>query len=224
MAYGKDPKVEVESLAKRFPKRGIDPTIPEGVRMQLMDMRRQEEQDKGMKAHESRKLAKGGQAKGFDMKKVKRYESGGMTDFDRDLAAIKARATPDPQPIPSGIGAPMTDTPPPTASFTPPPPIQDRPLPPPEARPLPPMSTSTPIPPDEDVEPPRPVDERYWTKKSSQSFVQPPISRRLPMASGPMEMRKGGQAKAYAKGGKVSSASSRGDGCAQRGKTKGTMR
>jgi len=58
-----DMKREVESLAKRFPKRGIDPTIPEGVRMQLMDMRRQEEQDKGMKAHEGRRLAQGGMAK-----------------------------------------------------------------------------------------------------------------------------------------------------------------
>lgn len=36
-------------------------------------------------------------------------------------------------------------------------------------------------------------------------------------------MKKGGAVKAYAKGGKVSSASSRGDGIAQRGKTKGRM-
>jgi hypothetical protein len=34
-------------------------------------------------------------------------------------------------------------------------------------------------------------------------------------------MKKGGKVKTYAKGGSVSSASSRGDGCAQRGKTKG---
>lgn len=34
-------------------------------------------------------------------------------------------------------------------------------------------------------------------------------------------MNKGGKVKAYAKGGVVSNASSRGDGCAQRGKTKG---
>ena len=34
-------------------------------------------------------------------------------------------------------------------------------------------------------------------------------------------MKKGGKVQAYAKGGSVSSASSRGDGCAQRGKTKG---
>ena len=37
------------------------------------------------------------------------------------------------------------------------------------------------------------------------------------------EMKKGGGVKAYAKGGSVS-ASSRGDGCAQRGKTRGMMR
>ena len=36
-------------------------------------------------------------------------------------------------------------------------------------------------------------------------------------------MKKGGKVKAYAKGGMVSSASSRGDGIAQRGKTKGRM-
>jgi hypothetical protein len=37
------------------------------------------------------------------------------------------------------------------------------------------------------------------------------------------DMKKGGKVKAFAKGGKVSSASSRGDGCAQRGKTRGRM-
>jgi hypothetical protein len=36
-------------------------------------------------------------------------------------------------------------------------------------------------------------------------------------------MKKGGKVKAYAKGGSVSSASSRGDGIAQRGKTRGRM-
>jgi len=36
-------------------------------------------------------------------------------------------------------------------------------------------------------------------------------------------MKKGGKAKSYAKGGTVSSASKRADGCAQRGKTKGRM-
>jgi hypothetical protein len=37
------------------------------------------------------------------------------------------------------------------------------------------------------------------------------------------EMKKGGKVKGYAKGGSVKSASSRGDGIAQRGKTKGRM-
>jgi hypothetical protein len=37
------------------------------------------------------------------------------------------------------------------------------------------------------------------------------------------DMKKGGKVKAFAKGGSVSSASSRGDGCAQRGKTRGRM-
>jgi hypothetical protein len=36
-------------------------------------------------------------------------------------------------------------------------------------------------------------------------------------------MKKGGKTKSYAKGGSVSSASARADGCAQRGKTKGRM-
>ena len=75
-----DIKREVESLAKRHPKRGIDPTIPEGVRMQLMDMRRQEEQDRGMKAHEGRKLAKGGSLKEANVKKSKKFAAGGETD------------------------------------------------------------------------------------------------------------------------------------------------
>ena len=40
---------------------------------------------------------------------------------------------------------------------------------------------------------------------------------------GATPMRKGGKVKKMAKGGKVGSASKRGDGCAQRGKTKGRM-
>jgi hypothetical protein len=83
MAYDeRDPAKEVKSLASRFPKRGIDPTIPEGVRMQLMDMRRQEEQDKGMKAHEGRKLAKGGMAK---------YAKGGSIDGCAQRGKTKGR-------------------------------------------------------------------------------------------------------------------------------------
>ena len=65
MAYDdRDPTKEVKSLASRFPKRGVDPTIPEDVRRQLMDMRRQRELDEGMNAHEGRRLAKGGAVKG----------------------------------------------------------------------------------------------------------------------------------------------------------------
>lgn len=48
-----------------------------------------------------------------------------------------------------------------------------------------------------------------------------PSSQAAPQASGP-QYRKGGAVKAYAKGGVVS-ASRRGDGIAQRGKTKGRM-
>lgn len=44
-----------------------------------------------------------------------------------------------------------------------------------------------------------------------------------PAPLSPQYMKKGGAVKAYAKGGKVSSASSRGDGIAQRGKTRGKM-
>lgn len=44
-----------------------------------------------------------------------------------------------------------------------------------------------------------------------------------PAPLSPQYMKKGGAVKAYAKGGKVSSASSRGDGIAQRGKTKGRI-
>ena len=46
-------KREVESLKKRFPKRGIDPTIPEGIRATL----REKEQDALTPAS---KYAKGG--------------------------------------------------------------------------------------------------------------------------------------------------------------------
>lgn len=54
MAYDdKNPKVEVESLKRRFPKRGIDPTIPEGIRATL----REKEQDALTPAS---KYAKGG--------------------------------------------------------------------------------------------------------------------------------------------------------------------
>ena len=50
-------KREVESLKKRFPKRGIDPTIPEGIRATL----REKEQDALTPAS---KYAKGGMTRG----------------------------------------------------------------------------------------------------------------------------------------------------------------
>ena len=91
MAYDdKDPSKEVKSLASRFPKRGIDPTIPEGVRRQMMDIQRQEELDKGIKAHEERRLSKGGSAKGMNMKKAKKFDDGGALTPDQTAGAIDA--------------------------------------------------------------------------------------------------------------------------------------
>lgn len=46
----------------------------------------------------------------------------------------------------------------------------------------------------------------------------------MPGAAKPAGMKHGGAVKKYAKGGSVSSASKRADGCAQRGKTRGKMR
>ena len=62
MAYSdKNPKLEPESLASRFPKRGIDPTIPPEIREELMERRRQREMAAGEKAS---RYAKGGSVKG----------------------------------------------------------------------------------------------------------------------------------------------------------------
>ena len=56
MAYNdKDPKVEVESLKKRFPEKP-----PAGVRAELDAMKQEKANAAGMKAHEARKLAGGG--------------------------------------------------------------------------------------------------------------------------------------------------------------------
>lgn len=52
MAYGKDPSVEVKSLAKRYPKKGIDPTIPEGIREQLIEMEKERERKKMGEAYD----------------------------------------------------------------------------------------------------------------------------------------------------------------------------
>lgn len=37
MDYAAESKREVESLKKRYPKKGIDPTIPAGIREMLVD-------------------------------------------------------------------------------------------------------------------------------------------------------------------------------------------
>ena len=50
-----------------------------------------------------------------------------------------------------------------------------------------------------------------------------PMMEEVMVAEEAPAMKKGGKVKKMASGGKVSSASSRGDGCAQRGKTKGRM-
>jgi hypothetical protein len=51
---------EVESLKKRYPKRGIDPTIPAGIREVLRDR----EQEREMTAGEKNRYAKGGSVRG----------------------------------------------------------------------------------------------------------------------------------------------------------------
>jgi hypothetical protein len=65
---------------------------------------------------------------------------------------------------------------------------------------------------------PAPVEERSFTVEEKST----PKEESRFSSSNPLGMKKGGSIK-MAKGGKVSSASSRGDGCAQRGKTKGRM-
>lgn len=67
-----DTKREVESLARRYPKRGIDPTIPPGVREKLMERERERMMEAGEAAHASRTLAKGGKV----------YAKGGVTRAD----------------------------------------------------------------------------------------------------------------------------------------------
>ena len=60
----KEVKREVDSLAKRYPKRGIDPTIPEDARAQMVEMERMKGLEEGEKYHRARKLAKGGSVRG----------------------------------------------------------------------------------------------------------------------------------------------------------------
>lgn len=50
-------KRETESLSKRYPKKGIDPTIPEGIREMLVDREKN-------KLTPASKYAKGGSVKG----------------------------------------------------------------------------------------------------------------------------------------------------------------
>jgi hypothetical protein len=57
MDYAAESKREVESLKKRYPKRGIDPTIPAGIREMLVD------KQKSALTPDS-KYAKGGSVKG----------------------------------------------------------------------------------------------------------------------------------------------------------------
>lgn len=211
MAYDdKGTKREVESLAKRFPKRGIDPTIPEGVRRQMMDIQRQEELDKGIKAHEERRLSKGGSAKGMNMKKAKKFDDGGALTPDQTAEAIPIPEKPIPT---SKMGQMGYDTPTMDAA---PFPIPEKPIPTPKNE----------IPPLLGKQEPIFVDESYYYNKRNKprGFTQPFSKRKLPMASGPFEYKKGGKVAAYAKGGSVGNASSRADGCAQRGHTKGKMR
>jgi hypothetical protein len=61
MAYDdKGTAKEVASLKARYPKRGIDPTIPAGVREVLRDR----EDDRMMSSGEKNRYAKGGSVKG----------------------------------------------------------------------------------------------------------------------------------------------------------------
>jgi hypothetical protein len=57
MDYAAESKREVESLKKRHPKKGIDPTIPAGIREMLVD------KQKSALTPDS-KYAKGGSVKG----------------------------------------------------------------------------------------------------------------------------------------------------------------
>jgi hypothetical protein len=60
MNYAAEAKREVGSLRRRFPEKP-----PAGIRAELDAMAQEKANAKGMKAHEGRKLAKGGKAKGY---------------------------------------------------------------------------------------------------------------------------------------------------------------
>ena len=55
---------EVESLVRRHPKKGIDPTISDEARQQLVERERMKGLEEGEKYHSTRKLAKGGKIDG----------------------------------------------------------------------------------------------------------------------------------------------------------------
>lgn len=74
MKSGGEVKREVDSLASRYPKKGIDPTIPAGVREKLVEQEREKMFKAGEKAHSERTLAKGGMTKS--------YAKGGVTRAD----------------------------------------------------------------------------------------------------------------------------------------------
>lgn len=57
-------KREVDSLAKRYPKKGVDSTIPEGVREQLVERERMKALEEGENYMKKNRYAKGGSVRG----------------------------------------------------------------------------------------------------------------------------------------------------------------
>ena len=113
-----------------------------------------------------------------------------------------------------GRPAPMPERPMPT------PPMPERPMPEPQ-RPMP--STSVPPMPSTSV-PPMPAPQVMPTPQPAPMGAAQAAPMGAQAAPNPMTMKRGGRVKKMASGGmtsKVSSASKRGDGIAQRGKTKG---
>jgi hypothetical protein len=130
--------------------------------------------------------------------------------------------------LPMNMGASRPDDgPPPVGPSSSPPSREPMMQPPPERMKMPPTERMKMPPPDA---PPiqQPVNDTGRVNPAIAALANAKLgnqmknrgqSRFAPTA----EMKKGGGVKAYAKGGSVS-ASSRGDGCAQRGKTRGMMR
>ena len=132
--------------------------------------------------------------------------------------------------LPRNMGASIPDNgPPPVGPSSSAPPREPMMQPPPERMAMPPTERMK-MPPPEVNAPPiqQPVNDTGRVNPAIAALANAKLgnqmknrgqSRFAPTA----EMKKGGGVKAYAKGGSVS-ASSRGDGCAQRGKTRGMMR